>query len=129
MHCRWQRVYDRDGYRCIYCGIALDEEFHIFHSATEDHLFPLARRGSDRKGADTEANVVSACHVCNSLKADFVPEMAHAEGILIQMLSQRWQVATDHREAYIRAVREEIEKRLTERKKLFESERQRRNKT
>lgn len=51
-------VLARDGRRCSYCG---DEQgpFHF------DHLFPLARGGSDR--AD---NIVVACSACNLSKSD-----------------------------------------------------------
>jgi hypothetical protein len=129
MEDRWQRVYDRDGYCCVYCKIPLDEDVRVFHSGTEDHLFPQAQRGSSRKGAGTEANVVCDCHVCNSLKGDFVPEMAQIEGVVIQTPRGTWQIAPEHRESYVRAVAEEIERRLAERKKLFDAERKRRNKT
>lgn len=48
----------RDGRRCVYCG----DEVGPFHF---DHLFPVARGGSD-----TASNVVVACAACNLSKSD-----------------------------------------------------------
>jgi 5-methylcytosine-specific restriction endonuclease McrA len=53
-------VYLRDGYRCQYCGDHFDAE-----ELTYDHVVPRAHGGKT-----TWDNIVSACHRCNSWKAD-----------------------------------------------------------
>lgn len=49
--------------RCVYCATPLDQ-----HSATLDHVQPLARGGAHDPG-----NVVVACGPCNRLKGDLFP--------------------------------------------------------
>lgn len=49
-----QELYDRDGGRCRYCDILVDEEWHVAH------LVALARGGSD-----TLDNVAVSCPPCN----------------------------------------------------------------
>ena len=125
MSTRWQRAYDRDDYRCIYCGEPLWEDLRIFHSATEDHLYPRWPKNTDRQGEDSDENVVPACQLCNSLKADYVPAIATNSGVLVQTARGRWEVAPQWRDDYIQQVREKIDERKNERKKLFDAERQR----
>jgi HNH endonuclease len=55
---RRQRIFRRDGFRCVYCGIpfAADE-------LTIDHVEPRV------KGGDTsEGNTVTCCRPCNAAK-------------------------------------------------------------
>ena len=52
------------GQRCVYCASPLDA-----HSATLDHVHPLARGG-----AHDPANVVVACGACNRMKGDLLPQ-------------------------------------------------------
>ncbi len=52
------------GQRCVYCATPLDA-----HSATLDHVHPLARGG-----AHDAANLVAACAPCNRLKGDLLPQ-------------------------------------------------------
>ncbi|MBY0488404.1 MAG: HNH endonuclease [Gemmatimonadaceae bacterium] len=49
--------------RCVYCATPLDQ-----HTATLDHVVPLARGGAHDPG-----NVVAACGPCNRLKGDLLP--------------------------------------------------------
>jgi 5-methylcytosine-specific restriction endonuclease McrA len=49
--------------RCVYCATPLDH-----HSATLDHVVPLARGGAHDPG-----NLVAACGPCNRLKGDLLP--------------------------------------------------------
>lgn len=49
---------------CAYCGNRLDKE-----TATRDHFLPLSRGGSNKSG-----NIVPACVLCNTIKADRVFE-------------------------------------------------------
>jgi len=51
------------GQRCVYCATHLDQ-----HTATLDHVIPLARGGEHDPG-----NVVAACGPCNRLKGDMLP--------------------------------------------------------
>lgn len=58
------RVFDRDQYRCRYCGgpvyiMAKDPRSH----ATVDHVIPR-----DKGGLSTYANLVTACETCNHRK-------------------------------------------------------------
>jgi hypothetical protein len=50
-----ERVYKRDGYRCVECGA--DEDL------TLDHVIPWSRNGSDK-----EDNLRTLCGSCNSTK-------------------------------------------------------------
>lgn len=56
------RVFARDGFRCRYCGAPAPEVHLVL-----DHVIPVVRGG-----ADTEDNLVTACHDCNLGKADLV---------------------------------------------------------
>ncbi len=51
------------GQRCVYCATKLDA-----HSATLDHVVPLARGGAHEVG-----NLVASCAPCNRLKGDTMP--------------------------------------------------------
>jgi len=51
------------GQRCVYCATHLDH-----HTATLDHVLPLARGGAHDPG-----NLVVACGPCNRLKGDLFP--------------------------------------------------------
>jgi hypothetical protein len=51
-------IFERDGYRCVYCGAQLPAE-----ELTLDHVQPRVR-GGDR----SEGNLVTACRACNTLK-------------------------------------------------------------
>jgi 5-methylcytosine-specific restriction endonuclease McrA len=52
------------GQRCVYCASPLES-----HTATLDHVHPLARGG-----AHDPQNVVVACGPCNRLKGDLLPQ-------------------------------------------------------
>jgi 5-methylcytosine-specific restriction endonuclease McrA len=53
-----RRIFERDGYRCVYCGQRFPPE-----ELTVDHLEPRVR-GGDR----SDGNLVTACGGCNTLK-------------------------------------------------------------
>lgn len=53
-------VYLRDQYKCQYCGCGVTRT-----TATLDHVVPLSRGGKTNF-----ENIVTACHSCNSRKAD-----------------------------------------------------------
>lgn len=53
-----ERIFQRDGFRCVYCGIPFAVE-----ALTIDHVEPRV------KGGDTsEGNVVTCCRPCNAAK-------------------------------------------------------------
>lgn len=55
-----QRIYARDGYRCLYCGFAL---FGLPELSTIDHIIPQTFGGSH-----DDDNLRMACKGCNSTK-------------------------------------------------------------
>jgi hypothetical protein len=52
------RIFDRDGYRCVYCGEPYPAEM-----LTLDHVEPQMRGGDHSEG-----NLVAACRSCNTRK-------------------------------------------------------------
>jgi 5-methylcytosine-specific restriction endonuclease McrA len=60
---RRDRIRERYGFRCGYCGVHEDEVGALL---TLDHFHPRARGGSD-----TEDNLVYCCHACNEYKGDW----------------------------------------------------------
>jgi 5-methylcytosine-specific restriction endonuclease McrA len=55
---RANRIFRRDGFRCVYCGL-------VFPGAelTVDHVQPRVKRGDHSAG-----NLVTACAACNARK-------------------------------------------------------------
>jgi 5-methylcytosine-specific restriction endonuclease McrA len=60
-------LFARDRYRCQYCGRA-QAELKTRESLTRDHVIPMSRGGSN-----DWTNVVTACSVCNTRKANHLP--------------------------------------------------------
>lgn len=67
----WNRmrknVLERDGWRCMYCGVDLIESTGHKNSATADHIIAKENGGEDRLD-----NLVAACLECNGRKSDRV---------------------------------------------------------
>ncbi len=63
--CVTTAVYERDRFSCRYCGLNGRDFAHWLHLCL-DHVVPRSQGG-----ADTEDNLVVACHSCNTLSADF----------------------------------------------------------
>ncbi|MBA3686139.1 MAG: HNH endonuclease [Planctomycetes bacterium] len=59
-------VFIRDNFECQYCGVRIS-----MSAGTRDHVMPRSRGG-----ADTLANVVTACRSCNFRKDNRTPEEA-----------------------------------------------------
>lgn len=62
----WRRdeVFERDAYRCTYCGIATStDEINKSYSATIDHFVNMSNGGSN-----TTDNVFCCCKNCNEKK-------------------------------------------------------------
>jgi 5-methylcytosine-specific restriction endonuclease McrA len=55
-----QYVFQRDGYKCVYCGFDKD--------LTIDHVIPRSA-----KGLTTKQNLVTACVHCNKTKGQSIP--------------------------------------------------------
>jgi 5-methylcytosine-specific restriction endonuclease McrA len=74
---KWHRlgVLQRDGYRCIYCGIHVGERQDgrtLTHKAfTVDHIVPKSKGGHNTWG-----NTACACGKCNSRKGARTPHEA-----------------------------------------------------
>lgn len=74
---RWSRrgVMQRDGYRCIYCGVRSGERRgnQLLHKDdfTIDHIIPRSRGGKNSWG-----NTACACPPCNQRKGDRTPHEA-----------------------------------------------------
>jgi 5-methylcytosine-specific restriction endonuclease McrA len=62
-----ENLFDRDGYRCQYCG----EHFEAVH-LNMDHVIPR-----DRGGRTSWENIVTSCIKCNSRKANRLPHQAN----------------------------------------------------
>ncbi len=56
---RRERIFRRDGFRCVYCGGVFEAD-----ELTLDHVQPRMRGGDLSDG-----NLVSACRACNTTKA------------------------------------------------------------
>lgn len=59
-------LFARDGMMCLYCANTFNRS-----ELSRDHVTPVSQ-----KGADTWANVVTACKRCNNFKAGRTPEQA-----------------------------------------------------
>ncbi len=59
-----ERVFDRDGYKCVYCGRDGRADFWVYVLLQVDHVVPKSKGGSE----DDESNLVTACMVCNKMK-------------------------------------------------------------
>ncbi|MEZ4865272.1 MAG: HNH endonuclease [Caldilineaceae bacterium] len=74
---RWSRrsVFQRDGYRCIYCGIHAGDrqggEVITKRDFTLDHILPKSRGGRNTWG-----NTACACPKCNQRKGNRTPHEA-----------------------------------------------------
>jgi len=55
---RRERVFRRDGFRCVYCGEVFEDRF-----LSLDHVEPRMRGGDNSEG-----NLVTACQTCNASK-------------------------------------------------------------
>lgn len=94
-----ERVFRRDGFRCVYCAAVLPAE-----SLTLDHVQPRMRGGDHSEG-----NLVSACRVCNADKGS-----APAWSYLAEQPEKRanfLEYATGIWPRHLRAIHEAVRKR------------------
>ncbi|MGF1531456.1 MAG: HNH endonuclease [Puniceicoccaceae bacterium] len=69
-------IFERDGYRCQYCGECHEDRF-----LNLDHVIPR-----DQGGRTTWENIVTSCLTCNSKKANRLP---HQAGFTLRKSPQR----------------------------------------
>ena len=91
------RIFDRDAYRCVYCGQQFPPE-----ELTIDHVEARVR-GGDR----SDGNLVTACRGCNTLKghrrlSDFLLEEEVARENFFRLAIHVWP-------RILRVLREEVE--------------------
>jgi 5-methylcytosine-specific restriction endonuclease McrA len=91
-----ERIFERDGYRCVYCGEVFPSE-----ELTLDHVQPRLR-GGDR----SEGNLVTACGGCNVLKghrrlSDFLLSEPLARDTFFRLAKHVWA-------RHLRALEEEM---------------------
>lgn len=55
-------IYERDDFRCVYCGKPMEEAKHPF---TLDHIVPC-----ELGGTHESSNLATACKFCNTRKRD-----------------------------------------------------------
>jgi 5-methylcytosine-specific restriction endonuclease McrA len=61
------KIFQRDHFKCQYCGLNGLERFEDWLILTVDHLYPADRGGSRRMD-----NLLTACQPCNVLKGKHV---------------------------------------------------------
>lgn len=62
------RVYERDGFKCVYCGLDMTNSAR---QRCVDHVIPHSRGGTHR-----DKNLVTSCKKCNAKKSDKTPDEA-----------------------------------------------------
>jgi 5-methylcytosine-specific restriction endonuclease McrA len=95
---RREQVFERDRYRCVYCG-----EVYPAEELTVDHVQARVR-GGDRSGG----NLVTACTGCNTVKGhrrigDFLRDDAAARENFLRYAVHLWP-------RLLRAIRETIDR-------------------
>ncbi|MBV9772874.1 MAG: HNH endonuclease [Gemmatimonadetes bacterium] len=93
-----ERIFSRDGFRCVYCG-----EVFPFEKLTLDHVQPRMRGGDDSPG-----NLVTACGPCNTRKGSrpawsFLSDLPLERANFLRFATGVW---PRHRRAVEEAVRD-----------------------
>ncbi|MGH8751609.1 MAG: HNH endonuclease [Burkholderiales bacterium] len=76
-----ETLFRRDRHLCAYCG-----GLYHAHELTKDHVTPASRGGRDRW-----TNVVTACRMCNEVKADRTPEEAGMKLLYVPYTPNRYE--------------------------------------
>ena len=93
-----ERVFARDGFRCVYCaGVFPPEQLSL------DHVQPRMRGGDNSEG-----NLVTACHACNTRKGSqaawaFLAELPEERANFLHYATSVW---PRHRRAIQEAARQ-----------------------
>jgi 5-methylcytosine-specific restriction endonuclease McrA len=98
---RRTRIFRRDGFRCVYCGLAAPAP-----ELTLDHVEPRMRGGDHSEG-----NLVTCCQACNRMKGgqpawSFLPR--HPE-LLANFLAATAAERTEHAAPVWRRLRRAVE--------------------
>jgi len=80
-----RNIYERDGYRCMYCGVKFRKEQLNF-----DHVIPR-----DKGGQTTWENIVCACIPCNTRKANRTPVQAGMT-LVKKPVKPKWRATSSH---------------------------------
>jgi hypothetical protein len=80
-----ERIFARDGFRCVYCGLPFPAE-----QLTLDHVQPRMRGGDNSDG-----NLVTACPGCNTRKGSqaawsFLAELPEERANFLRLASHVW---------------------------------------
>ena len=86
-----ERIFSRDGYRCVYCALPFPGE-----QLTLDHVQPRMRGGDNSDG-----NLVTACAGCNTRKGSrpawsFLADLPDERANFLRLATHVW---TRHRRA------------------------------
>ena len=67
-------VFERDRYRCRYCGLDMRSTYQAWLQLSVDHVVPaqMARRGYPKDLIEDKANLVTCCRTCNDFGNRFV---------------------------------------------------------
>jgi hypothetical protein len=92
------RIFRRDGFRCVYCGNVFPGE-----QLSLDHVQPRMRGGDNSEG-----NLVTACHACNTRKGSqaawaFLAELPEERANFLHYATAVW---SRHRRAIEEAARQ-----------------------
>ena len=79
--CERPRLFRRDHHLCAYCGQKFKDS-----ELTADHVLP-----ESRGGPWSYSNLVSACKMCNNLKADRTPEEAGMPLLYVPYMPNRFE--------------------------------------
>lgn len=89
------RIFRRDGFRCVYCGLVFPGE-----QLSLDHVQPRMRGGDNSEG-----NLVTACQPCNTRKGaqpawSFLADLPEERANFMEYATEVW---PRHRRAIVQA--------------------------
>ena len=109
---RWVRVFKESNLKCVYCGIDLASNLELWHTSTEDHLWPKnGKYGPDEKetkGSSGLDNMVACCHLCNSLKSSYIPENLNVKKYVEDTGRGTMRIRAGEKNDYIRKISEHL---------------------
>jgi len=94
------KIYQRDGFKCRYCGVDGSKSFDAWLTLSCDHLLPKGH--PDRENPDF---IVTACSFCNTADNHYF-EHAGARGLVFdgktpdELVAQRWHYVQEVRQQY-----------------------------
>lgn len=112
----WIHMYHRDGYKCVYCGDSLIDDFKSWKYIEGDHLIPRSMLTADEARLDNLVNMVTTCRVCNTTKKNYFPE--EFKGVAKE------EIWGSQRERFIASIRNYLIPLVEDSRKEYESEKQ-----